>query len=209
MMTRRRYLRNRKKIRQELKHSEEPKEVRSTGARPKVKSVNTLPEQVPSKEEIVHQRHTVKMIPPTPKVSRVQFSDPCSLSSPRPCQNKTRMRAPDQYQSISSQSPLQHKIPSPVIQSCTEQNIPITQAHMYRTNILPVSEDINTPFNYGSVKSMYTCGNFIPSYSPQFIPVTPVTSGQTTTPNQTFTSNRNFQRSPIQDMQRDLKFNEF
>ena len=46
--------------------SEEPKDVRSTGTRPKVKSVITLPEHVPSKEEIVHQRHTVKMIPSTP-----------------------------------------------------------------------------------------------------------------------------------------------
>ena len=130
-----------------------------------MKSVNTLPEQVPYKEERVPQQHTVKMNPPTPKVSRVQFSDPCSLPSPRPCQNKSRMTTPDQYQSMSPQSPLQ-----PVIQPCTEQNIPITQAHMYHTNILPVTEleGVNNPFlnNYGSMQSMYPCGNFIPPYSP-------------------------------------------
>ena len=183
--------------------SEEPKEVKSTGARPKVKSVNTQPEQVPSREEKLPQRHTVKMTPPTPKVSRVQFSDPCSLQLPTPCQNKT---GPDQYQSMSSQSPLPHQIQSPFIQPYTEQNIPITQAHMYRTNILPVTEGVNNPFNYGSIQSMYPCGNFIPPYSPHFIPVTSVTSGQTT-PDQPFSSNRNFQSSPIQEMPRDLKFN--
>ena len=74
------------------------------------------------------------------------------------------MTTPDQYQSMSSLSPLPHQIHSPVIQTYTEQNIPITQAHMYWTNIVPVMKGVNDPFNYVSMQSMYSCGNFIPPY---------------------------------------------